>query len=240
MEPVASLPQGTPKLLGVVCGLEADNALVTVPHAADVSPCVPAAPLSGPEVTDIVQGEVHQAWTCATPLRRPFRLLSPVPILPHARLEPLTEVADDALVPNPVRDKLHQPCVVHRIVKAPNVGIEYPVDVALFNPDRDRIQRVVRAAAWAGTVQEPATLLLVDGVEHLDCRPLDDGVFQRRLADGALAPISFRDGDALHRWGLIGSPLPAVCELPKVGCKWLPVGGPCLAIHPSPFKVRLN
>jgi Recombinase zinc beta ribbon domain len=146
----------------------------------------------------------------ATPLGRPFLLLSPVPILQHARLEPLADVADDALVPNPVLDKLHQPCVVNRIVKATNVGIEYPVDVALFNPDRDRIQRVVRAASWAGTVREPEKLLLVDSVEHLDCRPLDDFVFQRRLADGSLATISFRNVDAFDRWGLLCAPLQSV------------------------------
>jgi len=119
-------------------------------------------------------------------------------------------VADDALVPKPVLDTLHQLCVVNRIVKATHVGIEYPVAVALFTPYRDRIQRVVRAASWAGTVREPEKLLLVDGVEPLDCRPLDDVVFQRRLAGGSLATSSFRHGDALDRWGLRRSPLQAV------------------------------
>src|SRR5262249_52770572 len=90
----------------------------------------------------------------ATPLRRPFVLLSPVPILQHARLEPLANLADDALVPNPVLDELPQPFVVNHIIKAPNVGIEYPVDVALFHADRDRIQRMVRAASRAGNVPE--------------------------------------------------------------------------------------
>jgi hypothetical protein len=56
-------------------------------------------------------------------------------------------VADDALVPHAVLDQLHQPCVVNRLVNATKVGIEDPVDVALFNPDRDHIQRVLRAAS---------------------------------------------------------------------------------------------
>src|SRR5207245_5173349 len=96
-EPVESLPQVAQKRLGVVFVLEADNAIVTVPHDNDVSPCVPAAPLGGPEVKDIVQVKVRQEWACAPPLGRPFRLLSPVPILQHARLQPLADVADDAL-----------------------------------------------------------------------------------------------------------------------------------------------
>jgi hypothetical protein len=207
---VASLPQVAHTLLGVVFVLEADHAIVTVSHDTDVSPCVPAAPWGGPEVQDIVQGEVRQERTCATPLGRPFLLLSPVPILQHARLEPRAAVAHDALVPHPVRDTLHQPCVVNRIVQATNVGIEYPVAVALFPPDGARIPRVVRAAAWAGTVREPETLLLVESVAHLDCRPLDDVVFQRRLADGSLATISFRNVDACDRWGLLCAPRQSV------------------------------
>ena len=117
VEPVESLPQVAQKLLGVVFVLEADNEIVTVPHDNDVSPCVPAAPLGGPEVKDIVEIEIRKQRACTAPLGRPFLLLSPVPILQHARLEPLTDVADDALVPNPVLDKLHQPFVVNRIVK---------------------------------------------------------------------------------------------------------------------------
>ena len=126
VKPVEAFPQVAPKLRGGVFVLEADDAIVTVPHDDDVSPCVPAAPLRRPEVKDIVQGKVCQEWTCATPLGRPFHLLSPLPILQHARLEPLAHVADDALVPNPVLDTLHQPSVVNRIVEAPDVGIEYP------------------------------------------------------------------------------------------------------------------
>src|SRR5262249_10914343 len=205
---------------------------VTVPHDDDVSPCVPAAPLRSPEVKDIVQVEVCQERTCATPLGRPFRLLSPLPILQHARLEPLANVTDDALVPNPVLDKLHQPFVVNRIIEAPNVGIEYPVDVALFNAYRDCIQCMVRAASRTGTVRETEKLLLVNGVEHLDRRPLDDFVLQRRLANGALAPIGFGDVDPLDWRSLVRSPLEPVRQLPQVGFALFAVVGPCLAIHP--------
>jgi hypothetical protein len=109
-----------------------------------------------------------------------------------------------------VLDKLHQPSVVHRLVDAPDVGIAAPGDVALFPSHRDRLQGMVRAAAWAGAVRDTPQLFLVDGVEYLDRRPLDDCVFQRRLADGALAPIGLREGDTLARWGLLGSPLQAV------------------------------
>jgi hypothetical protein len=207
---VESLPQGAHKLLGGVFVLEADHAIVTVSHDHDVAPCVPAAPLGGPEVKDLVERAMRTHRAGTAPLGRPFLLLSPVPILQPARLEPLTDGADDALVPHPGLDTLHQPCVVTRIVKAPHIGSEYPGDVARFHAYRDGIHRVVRAASWAGTVREPEKLFLVEGVEPLDCRPLDDLVFQRRRADGSLAPISCRTVAALARWGLLGAPLQAV------------------------------
>jgi hypothetical protein len=76
-----------------------------------------------------------------------------------------------------VLDKLPQPFVVNRIVAAPNVGVEYPVDVTLFTADRDSLHRMMRAASRTGTVRATEKLLLVYGVEHLDSRSLDDFVF---------------------------------------------------------------
>jgi len=57
-----------------------------------------------------------------------------------------------------------------------------PLLLALLYPHRDGIQPLVRAAFWSGTVREAQQLLLGEGVEHLDRGPLDDFVFQRRLA----------------------------------------------------------
>src|SRR5499427_5910206 len=229
--PGASLPQVAAQLLGGVFVLEADHAIVTVPHDKDIAPCVPAAPLRGPEVKDIGQGQVRQERTCAAPLGPPCRRLSPVPILQPARLAPLTAGTDDALVPNPGRDTLPHPCVVKRLVQAPHVGIESPGAGALCTPHRDRLQRVVRAAAWAGTVRKPEELWLVDGVAHRDRRPLDAGVCQPRLADGPLAPLSFGAGDPLDRGSVGRSPLAPVCHVPQRGVEPLAVGGPWLALQ---------
>jgi hypothetical protein len=39
----------------------------------------------------------------------------PLSFFQHARVQPLLHVAHDALVPNPMLDELHQPCVVNRV-----------------------------------------------------------------------------------------------------------------------------
>src|SRR3954469_14176052 len=59
VKPGEAVPQVAQKLLGVGFVLEANTEIVAVPHDNDISPCMPAAPLRGPEVTDIVQGEVR-------------------------------------------------------------------------------------------------------------------------------------------------------------------------------------
>jgi hypothetical protein len=84
VKPGEAVPQGAQKLLGVVFGLEANKAIVAVPHDNDISPCMPAAPLRGPAIKALVQGEVREERTGATPLRRPCGLLSPGPILQPA------------------------------------------------------------------------------------------------------------------------------------------------------------
>ena len=62
-----------------------------------------------------------------------------------------------------------------------------------FDPDRQRIQRIVRAAPGPEPVGEPEKVLLVDGVEHLDHGPLDDLVLQRGDAERPQPPVRLRD-----------------------------------------------
>jgi hypothetical protein len=101
-------------------------------------------------------------------------------------------MAYDAPVPHPVLDELHPPRVVDRLKEPTDVDIEHPVAVALLDSHRDRIERIMRAAARSASVGESPKVLLVDGVEHLHRRPLDDLVFQGRDANGPLAAIRLR------------------------------------------------
>jgi hypothetical protein len=157
-----------------------------------------------------MQVAVRYEWPCAPPLGRPVLLRSPLPILPHAGRAPLTDVADDALVPTPVLATLHPPFLVDRLIQTLHVGLADPVAVALFHANRDRIPRVGWAAAWAGPLRDTEHRWLVDGVAPLASRPLDDCVFHRRLADRALATIRLRDVDPRARCRLLGAPLQTV------------------------------
>ena len=50
-----SLPQVFPELLGLVFVLKADPEVVALAHDDDVSSCVSAAPLGGPQIKDVVE-----------------------------------------------------------------------------------------------------------------------------------------------------------------------------------------
>ena len=113
---VAALPPLAQQRLGRVSVLAAAPAIVTVSHDDALAPCMPAAPLGGPAVTDLVEGAQGQHRTGPAPLGRPCLLLSPLPIFPHARFAPRAPGADDALVPKAVCDALHPPGLGERLV----------------------------------------------------------------------------------------------------------------------------
>src|ERR1700751_3996484 len=80
-----------------------------------------------------------------------------------------------------------------------DVRIKHPVDIALLNAHRHRIERIMWAATRSKSIGESAKLFLVDGVQHCHRGPLDDLIFQCRDADGPLAAIRLRDVHPLDR-----------------------------------------
>jgi hypothetical protein len=84
-------------------------------------------------------------------------------------------------------EKPLQPGLIKRGEEVADISVEYPVHLSLRDPDRERIQRIVRAAPGSEPVQAEK-ILLVDGVQHLDHRPLDDLVLQVAMRSGRCRP----------------------------------------------------
>src|SRR5882757_9933792 len=82
--------------------------------------------------------------------------------------------ANDAAVTDPVLDEADQPLVADRIKEPGNVGFQYPVHPRVADPDGERVQCIMRTASGPEPVREPEEIFLVDRVQHLDHRTLDD------------------------------------------------------------------
>jgi site-specific DNA recombinase len=124
-------------------------------------------------------------------LRRSLRL-RPSPLLDDPCAQPLADETQDPSVCDPVLEELQQPRVIDRGEEVAEVRIEHPVHLLPQDPGGERIQRVVRAAPWPESVGEAQEVRLVDGVQNLDDRPLQDLVLQRGDAKRPLPPVRLR------------------------------------------------
>jgi site-specific DNA recombinase len=127
------------------------------------------------------------------PLRRALLTCPPPSVLDDSRGQPLADQPQDPLVRDPVPEEPPQPIVIKTGEEVADVRVEHPVHPLLRNPDRQRVQRIVRAAPRSEPVGEAPEILLVDGIEHLDDGPLDNLVFQRGDAERPQPPVRLRD-----------------------------------------------
>ena len=147
-------------------------------------------PLEAPGLSwrTVMQVEVRQQRTHAPTLNRSHFTLYPLTLLQHACLEPFVNQAHDAPVCYAMLDKLPHPSVIERVIKPPDVGIEHPVHSPRSDPNRQRIQRLVRTTSRSKSIGESQKVLFVDRVQHLDRGTLDDLIFQRRNPEWAKPP----------------------------------------------------
>jgi hypothetical protein len=85
-------------------------------------------------------------------------------------------------------------------------------------------QRVVRATPGPKPVREAEEIRLVDGVQHLDGRPLDDLVLQRRDTERPQPSVRLRDAHPACRLRSVSAPLDPLLQVVEVGLQLLPVG----------------
>jgi hypothetical protein len=83
--------------------------------------------------------------------------------------------------------------VADAVEERPDVGVEDPVHRPPGDPEGERIQRIVLGAPRSEPVGEAEEVRLVDRVQHLHQRPLDDLVLERRDAERPLPAVGFRD-----------------------------------------------
>src|SRR5258708_17291650 len=72
-----------------------------------------------------------------------------------------------------------------------NIGVQNVVHLPAVDPDMERIQRIVLAAARAESIAEPEEFLLVDRIQQRSGGPLDKFVLRAATASGRCRPSGF-------------------------------------------------
>src|SRR5258708_549254 len=76
-----------------------------------------------------------------------------------------------------------------------DIGVQYPVHCPVLDACRERVQRIVLSPPGPEPIGEAEEVRLVDGIENLHHRTLDNLIFQRGDAERALPSVRFRDVD---------------------------------------------
>lgn len=139
----------------------------------------------------------------------PVLLRVPLACCQHARVPPLRPGAHDALLPQPVRETLQQPCGGDGLKAPTAVRGQPPGDGALLAAPRHGLQGIMRAATGAQSLGEAAPLLRLESVPYHHRGPLDALICQGREAAGALAALRLRALHPLDRAGMVPPALEA-------------------------------
>jgi hypothetical protein len=91
----------------------------------------------------------------------------------------------------------------------------------------------MRRASGSKPVGETSEVLLVDGVQHLDHRPLEDLVFQRGDPERSKPPVRFWYEHPASRPRPVSASVNPGVQIPKVVLEILPVFPPRHPVHPG-------
>ncbi len=124
-----------------------------------------------------------------------------------------------------------EPCLVHRVEKSRDVGVQDEAHFPLLDPDMERVQRIVLAASRPEAVAETEEVFLVDLVQHRCGRPLDQFVFEGCNGQRALPSIRLRNVPSPGGQRAIRPSMNPVVQIRNLAIKVCLVGSPSHPIH---------
>src|SRR6266851_9475019 len=205
--------------------LTADRQIVRISTDDDLPGCVMSTPVVYPEVYDIVEKDVGEDRADPRSLRRPDLHRFPSAALEDTGLEPPLNQAEDPRVSDPVPQHPYQPSVVDGVEEGSDVEIEHPVHALRHHRLFQGGQGGVRAAPRPEAVAEPQEVRLLDLIQHLGYRALDNLVLEGGNAEGPEATVAFRDIRAAYRLGPVLAAVDPRVQVLKVALQRLLVLG---------------
>src|SRR4029077_9253550 len=127
------------------------------------------------------------------------------------------------------------------VIKLPDVGIQHPVHFSRSDANRQRIQRLMRAAPRSESIRKSQEVLFINRVQYLDGGTLDDFVFQRGNPERPKLTrfTHLRDVHPTYRPCSVGSPLESMGEVLEVRLEGLAVVLPRFSVH-ARSRILLN
>src|SRR5262245_28701774 len=86
-------------------------------------------------------------------------------------------------------DETHKPLFTYFVEKGLDVGVKNEVHLLGRDSNAERVQRIVLSTPRPKPITEPEEILLINAVQHLGGRPLDDFVFQGGHCKWALSSV---------------------------------------------------
>src|SRR5258707_2965596 len=213
--------------------LTADRQIVCIATDDDLTGGSMSTPVVYPKIDDIVEEDVGEDRADPRSLRRPDLHRFPSAALEDPGLEPPLDQAEDSRVSGPVPQHPNQPSVVDGVEEGSDVEIEHPVHALRHPRPFQGGQGRVRAAPRPKAVAKPKEVRLVNRIQHLGYRTLDNLVFERRNAEGPAAAVAFRDVRAAYRLGPVLSAVDPFVQVLKVTFQRLLV-----LVHRHPIDPR--
>jgi hypothetical protein len=129
-------------------------------------------------------------------------------------------------------EKPLQPALIEPGEEVADVRVEHEVHLLATDPSRQRVQRIMLRAPRPKPVRETEKILLIDGVQHLDHRPLKDLVLQAGDPERPQPPIGLRYEHPPNRTRPVRTPMNPSVQIQKVRLQIQPVIPPRDPIDP--------
>jgi hypothetical protein len=108
---------------------------------------------------------------------------------------------------------MNQGALCSRVQEPGNIGVQNVVHLSAVDPDMERIQRIVLAAARAESIAEPEEFLLLDRIQQRSGGPLDNFVLKGGDCQRTLPPIGLRYVPTPRGLRPIGSPMDPIAQI---------------------------
>ena len=208
--------------------------------AHHVASSLAPSPARRPEIEDVVQVDIGQKRRDHRSLPVPPLARRDDPVFQDTRFEPFTDQADDARVADPMLDEADETVLAYRVEEPGNIGVHNVVHLSAVDPDMERVQRIVLAAARAESIAEPEEFLLVDRIQQRSGGPLDNLVLKGGDCQRTLPPIGLRNVPTPRGLRPIGSPMDPIAQIfdPAIEIGFVPATSPRRRPQPRPASAR--